>query len=126
MSSSLTPAARSSVANAAKRAQLRRGASRRVVRLPGKAALARHGAEIALGLQLPIGPLDRVGVDGQCPGQLPHRGQLFPWRKNARDDQIAQCVIDLFIDRPRIAEIDMDQIAALLSVLTVLTVSIQL
>ena len=38
----------------------------------GKAALARHGVDISLCLQLAVCPLDGVGIDGQLRGKAPH------------------------------------------------------
>ena len=50
----------------------------------GKAALARDRVNVALALQLVIGPLDGIGVDGQRRGKRPHRGQFVPRLERAR------------------------------------------
>ena len=40
--------------------------------------------------QLPVGPLDGVGVDGQAPRQLPHAGELLPRLQDAGRDVPAE------------------------------------
>ena len=86
-------------------------ASRRrgVARVRHIAALPRHGADIALLLKFPIGPLDRVGVDSQLRGQLSHGGQALLRPEHLREDQFPEPVLHLLIDRSGIAIVDLDQ-----------------
>jgi hypothetical protein len=76
---------------------------------PKKYALSRLGGDPALAFQLPIGALDGVGIDGQLPGQLPHRGKFLPGEQDACLDLTNDAVDDLGIHRPRIPVVKMYQ-----------------
>ena len=62
------------------RQQLQRFALRHAAH---KAALAGYRGDPALRFQLPVGPGDGVGVDGQLRGQLPNAGKLLAVFQNA-------------------------------------------
>ena len=94
------------------------------VRLADKAAPAGDGADIALCLQLPVGPLYGIGVYGKLGGKLPHRGHFIPRRQDAGENQLPEAVPYLFIDGPRVPEIDIDHLNT--SVLTVLIMLVRL
>lgn len=68
-----------------------------------------HGVDVALHLQLGIGPLDGVGVDGQIHGKAPNRRQLFPRCQHAGDHQPPQAVLHLLINGTGVPIIQTDQ-----------------
>ena len=68
-----------------------------------KTALAVDRIDIPFPFQLVIGPLNRVGVDGELRGQRPDRRQLLTRRHGACDDQFFQAILDLLIDGAGIA-----------------------
>ena len=80
--------------------------------LCGKAALAGQRDDIALLLQLPVGPLDGVWIDGEPGGQLPHGGQPFSRRDAAAGDQPAEIVCDLFVNGLWIPRVEDDHAGA--------------
>ena len=63
-----------------------------------KAALPRHGGNPTLYFQLPVGPLDGIGVDGQLHRQLPHTGELIPFLQNPGRNLVTDPVGDLGIN----------------------------
>ena len=84
-------------------------ADRSGARLPGgEASLAGDGVDVALPLQLVVGPLDGVGVDGQLRRQGPDRGELFVRPDGPGDNQLAQPILDLLVDRPGVPVVEAD------------------
>ena len=78
-----------------------------------EAALSRHRSDPSPHFQLPVGPLDGVGVDGQCRGQFPDAGQLIPGLQDAGGDLLTQTVHDLGVYWPGIPVIKMYHSASL-------------
>ena len=75
----------------------------RVLRRHGKAALAGYGHTVALGLQLVIGALDGIGIDGKLARKGAHGGEFLPARDAAGDDELAQTVAHLLVNWAGIA-----------------------
>ena len=79
------------------------------VRVPGgEAALAGDGINVALSLQLVIGPLDGVGIDGQLRRQGPDRRKFLVGADGSGDDQLAEPVLDLLVDGAGVPVIEAD------------------
>ena len=79
-----------------------------LVDLRDERALTGHGQDIAVRLQLAVGPLDGVGVDGELSRQLAHGRQPAPRRQHAGQHETAQLRLDLLIDRARVPVVDGD------------------
>ena len=76
----------------------------------GKAALARHGVDVALRLQLAVRPLDGVGIDGQLCGKAPHGRQLLVRRQQTCQHHPPQAVLHLLVQRPPVPIIQGDHL----------------
>ena len=90
-----------------------------------EAALSRHGADIALCLQLPVGALDGIGVNGKASRQFPHRGHFFISPQHAGQYQLPEALLHLLVDGPGVPVIDGDH-RYHLRVLSVLSALVQL
>ena len=75
----------------------------------GEAALAGHRRGVALRLQLVVRPLDGVRVDGKAGGKFPDRWHLFLRPQRTGQNQLTKRSLDLLIDRPGIAIVNLNQ-----------------
>ena len=76
-----------------------------------KIAFSLDGIDIALPLQLPVGPLDGIGIDAQLHRHAPHAGKLGVLGQGPHHHQFLQPVHDLLIDGPLVFEIQTDHSA---------------